>query len=283
MADEDNQNEADKDDSEGTTGTKEQVEATPKSSTVQDGDDNADEDEEDDDEDPIEVAAVARAQQLVRDALAKRDEEERIARDVANAVAYKAQQEEETKKKLNESFVKSAKRTKDALEKLPLRDEDGNAIKLTDEVIQQFIEPWNEHNGFVTQTKTNDAEAVVYTNLAQAALSIVPADKHEEFSKRANGKPLPEYLKAIVELDAPNSEYAKKLQEDADVKVKAAYARGFAKGQKAPPGTPATPQQSSVNRGAKPDLTTLAGAARALAKGDIDEAKYLEILRKPNY
>lgn len=279
MDEQDNQNEADQANAEDTTTSKEQVDVTVKAGTVQDGDDANSDEEDDDDEDPTEALIVARANQAVRDALAKKAEEDRAAQEAANAVAYKAHQEEETKKKLNESFVKSSKKTLEALQKLSLRDEDGQPIKLTDDMVQTFIEPWNEHNGFVTQTKDGDAEARVYTNLAQAALSVVPTDKHEEFSKRANGKPLSEYLKAIVELDAPNSEFVKKLVEDSDVKVKAAYARGFSKGQKAPPGTPANPTQTAVARG-KTDITTVSGAALALSKGEIDDAKFLEILNK---
>lgn len=282
MAEEENQNEADLTKEEDTAKAKELAEVTPKSEgTVHDGDDaNADDNDDDDDEDPIEEAVKARTEQIVRQALeAERRAEQ--SRRAAEADEYrKAQAEEEKKKKLNDSFVNTAKRTRDALSKLPLRDEDGNAIKLTDEVIQEFVEPWREHNGLVQQAIDGTAEARVYSNLAQAAISLIPADKHEEFAKRADGKPIAEYLKTIAELNAPTTEFVKNLQEDADVKVKAAFARGFAKGQKAPPGTPSTPQQSSINRGAKPDLTSVSGAALALSRGEIDDAKFLEILNK---
>lgn len=269
-------NEATQDEEEDTS-TQEQDEVTPKSGEmVHEGNDDA---SDDDDEDPVEAAAAARAQQLINEALRKREEEEAVRRAEEAAAVQLAQLEEEKKKKLNESFTNTVKKTRDALAKLPLRDEDGNPLKLTDDMIQEIVEPWREQNGFVQQQIDGTAQSKVYSDLAQAVISLIPADKQQEFAKKAGGKPLTEYLKTFAELHAPNSDFAKKLTEDTDVKTKAAFARGFTKGQKAPVGTPSTPQQGRASSSSKPDLTSVAGAARALHRGEIDEAKFLEVLR----
>lgn len=278
-------NEATQDEEEDTT-TQEKVEVTPKSNErVHAEDADADEEDEDDDDvDPVEVAVLARLAQEREKARVEEREIIRLQNEAAAAEYRKSQAEEDKKRKLNDSFTETTKMTKAALEKLPLRTEDGDPIRLTEEMIQQFIEPWRTHNGVVQQTINTTAESEVYSNLAQAAASLVPKDKLEEFAKRAGGKPLGEYLKVVAELSAPDTDTVKNLAEDYEVKVKAAYARGFAKGQKAPPGTPATPQQSnSGGRGdKKEDISSVSGAARALSKGQIDEAKFLEILRKNN-
>lgn len=276
MADE--QNEAHQDDNEDVDEQEQSNVTGSNNGRVQD--ENVENPNDDEEEDPLkdyEAAILARERERIR-----KEEQDRLAKERADEQAELQRQAAvaAAKEKLNDSLKNHTKRVREAVEKLPIRDELGDPLKLTDAQLQEFIQPLIDLNGEVQQTMGTTAEQVVYQRLANAALEVIPAEKHEEFAKKAGDKPLKDYLQTIVELNAPNTEYAKTLQADFDVKLKAAYARGFARGQKAPPGTPTTPEQRDVNRGETVDTTSLAGAARALSRNLITEAEFLEIRKK---
>lgn len=251
---------------------------TPAEDTVQE--ESQGEPNDDDDDDGLEAAIAAKAEQIANQKLQDALAEERRKQEEAALQYQKSQEEEARKKKLTDSLADTAKKTAEKLKALKVYNEDGEQLAITDDFIQEIVQPWREHNGFVQEAIMDGATTEVYTDLARAAISIVPEEKRQEFATKAGGKPLPDYLKTLVEVNAPNTDFVRRLTEEKEVAEKAAYARGFAKGRKAPLGSPENPSQTPVVRGDKPDLTTLSGAARALANGQIDEIKFNELRKQ---
>lgn len=235
------------------------------------------EDEEDDSEDPI-----LSFQQTFRETEAAkiRDElrtEVRAELEQQYAAEQRTRLDAEQRESLRQSFEDATKATKSLLDGLEIYDKDGDRVQFDEKAIQTFIAPWQKHNLGVQQSATHKS----YVDLAEAIVNVLPAGAREDFSKNAANKPLDQYLKVAFESYAPNSSFVKNLEEEKKVAVKAAEARGFAKGQKAPPGTPPNvSERKSAPPSEAPDLTSLFGAASALRKGQITEAQYVEVHRK---
>lgn len=228
----------------------------------------------DDDEDPIEAykktfeetKAAKLREELLEQIRKEEEERQNQAREIAQA--------NERRERAKSSFADTAKTVAEKVKSLKVYDEDGNPVIINE---QEFIEPWNTYN----ITVHSDKEAEVYSSLAQAVVDNLPTDARDEFAKRADRKPLNEYLKIANELYAPKSEYVKRLEDDYKEKIAAAEARGFAKGQKSRSGTVIQgAERSTPPSSDSVDLTTISGAASALAKGLINDEKYREVYRK---
>lgn len=190
-------------------------------------------------------------------------------------LARQTRAQEEAAERSRNAFSLAAKQTSDMLKGLKIYDENRDELSFSDEAIQTFIQPWQNYNREVAAT----AEARVYGELGVTAMGLLPEEAHENFAKNAADKDLKTYLSVYAESKAPSTEFVKKLLREQETKIAAAEARGYARGQKAPQGTP----QSIPDRGIQPssefDLTTISGAAGALAAGQIDAARYREIVR----
>ena len=236
-----------------------------------------DTEDEDSDEDPI-----TSFQQSFRENEAAKIREELRAEVRAQieseyAATERTRLDAEQRASINKSFEDSIKQTKELLDNLEIYDKDGDPVKFDEKAFQQFINPWQKHNLGVQQAATHKS----YVDLAEAIVKILPSSARDEFAKNATNKPLDEYLKLAFESYAPHSGHTKTVDEDVKLKIKVAEARGFAKGQKAPPGSPHNISERKVTPDEQaPDLTTLFGAASALRKGQIDESKYREIHNK---
>lgn len=233
---------------------------------------------EDDEVDPLEALKVE--YEKVRAAEIRKELEEQVRKEIEerNEGERKAAQDAQARELLRTSFADSTKKTKALLEALNAHDEEGEPITLTDDVIQKFIDPWQAYNAEVQTAKLQEA----YSTVAEAVLKNLPKDKHDEFSTRAHQKPIDVYLKEYAELMAPQTEYARTVSTDVDLKIKSAEARGYARGQKAKVATPTSSgsERTLQQETGKIEVANLYDAARALAAHQIDDAKYLEYREK---
>jgi len=231
---------------------------------------------DDDDEDPIEAAIAARVQlELERQAATT---ETRVRAELAarQADEYRRQANATNARVFADSFGDAVKKARESIKAQTFHDEDGKVYRLTDEAIEDMVvKPFQAHNSVVQQA----VQTQTLTAIAEAAVGLLPADVREEFGKQADGKPLDEWLRTFAEMLAPATTHSKTMSKELEAKLKAAEARGFAKGQRTPPGTPRQVNERST-QSTTPDLNTLAGAAGALSKGQITAAKYLEIRQK---
>lgn len=274
------------DDTEVTTSATEDTEApadttvtTPEvtdDTKVEDTDDE-NPDEEEDADDPIvsfqKTWESTKLAQVKEDAL-REAREQLMAEQEANR---RAQLDTQQRESLNTSYADSVKAMRKQFESLTVYDEDGEPVKWDDQTFQKFVAPWQEHN-----TKMQTAGVTKgYSDWSEAVVKVLPASAREEFAKKAHQKPLAEYLKTFAELYAPQTDFAKTAKADTEVKLKAAEARGFTKGQKAPVGTPRQGNDKPTEaRGEVIEIGNLYDAARALAKGQIDDLKYVEYHKK---
>lgn len=227
--------------------------------------------------DPFEVAYEAR-RELERDTeRARLAEEVRAAlmRENAERAALNAAQQDALR--LRESFADVLKEARGALSKINVKTDDDEelVIGINDATFEEAVaKPLQRFNATAEQTYTTR----IYNELAEAASSVLPVEAHESFNKAATGKTLPEWIQTLVETQAPYTDFAKTLNREVEVKVKAAEARGYAKGQKAPLGVP----KQGEGRAARvnTDLNSWSGAAGALARGDITEAEFRDTVKK---
>ena len=233
--------------------------------------------EDNDDSDPFEIAYEARREleretERARLAVEMRAQLQQEAQDRAYAAA--AQQDA---LKLRETFADVLKDARTGLSKITVRTDDDEelSVGITDQAFEDAVaKPMQRFNAIAEQTFTTR----VYNELAIAASSVLPVEAHEGFNKAASGQALPQWIQTLVETQAPHTEYAKSLQREIDVKVKAAEARGYARGQKAPAGVPkGSPER--VRTGTS-DLTSWSGAASALSRGDITDAEFRDLVKK---
>lgn len=194
--------------------------------------------------------------------------EQRIREDTARRAA------EADAARFRDSFATATRESFTAWQNLKVYDEDGRQVKLTEDDFQRVVAaPYQKHNATVQAGVMQG----LLQDLAQAALSVIPEADRPTFTERASGKPIDEWLRLVAEHLAPSTEYAKLSTKEIEAKLKAAEARGIAKGRKMPAGTP--PQGGERAPGAsssQPDLNTHLGLARALHLGRIDEAEYRE-------
>ena len=229
--------------------------------------------EEDDGPDPIELFKETfkkvELEKLQREAV------EQAKREMAAEQA--AQQQEQAAKliqeKLSESFEKSIKDARQAVLGLKFYDEDGNNVRVSDEDFQKIVKPWNDHNSQVTTLTTQK----IYSDVATAVNSLLTQAEQQEFFRRANDKPLSDYFSIFADLMAEKTPTYKKLKEDQEVAVSAAEAKGFARGQKGPKGTPKQENERNVEGKGKIYDGSLASAARAVAAGQMSSEEYIKI------
>ena len=228
--------------------------------------------------DPFEVAYEAR-RELERDAERIRLAEEvraSIIRENNERALAAAQQQDALR--LRESFADVLKDARTALSRINVKSPETDeelTIGITDAAFEEAVaKPLQRFNATAESTYTQR----IYNELAEAASSVLPVEAHEDFNKKASGKALPEWIQTLVETQAPHTDYAKALQREVEVKVKAAEARGYARGQKAPVGVPKA-GESRAPRG-NTDMNSWSGAAGALARGDITEAEFRDAVKK---
>ena len=233
--------------------------------------------EDNDDSDPFEIAYEARRE------LERETDRARIAAETraqlqqeAQDRAYAAAQQQDALR-LRETFADVLKDARTGLSKITVKTDDNEelSVGITDQAFEDAVaKPLQRFNSIAEQTFTTR----VYNELAEAASSVLPVETHEDFNKKASGQSLPQWIQTLVETQAPHTEYAKTLQREVDVKVKAAEARGYARGQKAPAGVPKT-GESRVRTG-NSDLSSWSGAASALARGDITDGEFRDLVKK---
>lgn len=235
-----------------------QVTGNPDPNVTADNDD-------DNSEDPIEAAITARL------AL----EADRIRREVRQDIETKQRREQASlnsqanARALQQSFAHATKQAHDMWRQLQVFDKDGNPAQLPDTLFEEIVaKPYQGHNATVQQGVASQ----VLQNLADMALASLPEDAREEFSQRATGKPIDEWLKIYGELRAPHTEYAEMSKKERLAAEKAAEARAKAGTVARVGGTPRQGTDRASNP--SPDLNTQSGLARALVAGTINEDEY---------
>lgn len=216
-------------------------------------------------EDPIEAAVKARFEaeaerirQEVREET-RRDYEERQLQE------QQVRQQEAEMNRMLSSFGSTVREIRDNLKKREFWDDDGNRRTLTDQEIEDLvIRPMSRYNLVGEQAVT----AKFGKYLADTALSKLKDSEREEFTKKATGRPLDEWLDHLVEMRARESNWAKQIQRDHEAAVAAAEARGYNKARKSPPPKTGDAGLPAGNRGeSNVDLSTLSGLLKARREG----------------
>lgn len=181
---------------------------------------------------------------------------------------------EQHQSQLRNTLADTIKRTRDGLKGVTVYNEQGVKSTLSDEAIEELVvKPVQQYNATVEQA----VQQRLYQDLATTAHGTMSEQARADFATKATNKPLDEWLRTYAEVNAPASEYVKTLEREIDVKVKAAEARGFAKGQKAPAGSaPRNTERTASPSSQNLDLSSQLGLATALSTGAISEAEYLE-------
>lgn len=223
---------------------------------------------DDEEFDPVEAAVQARlAQEADKMAEAAFERARRESEQRAEAERQRRLEAEETER-LNNSFSTAIREAYEASKaKVRFTDDNGEDHTIDDETFEEvFVKPMQKFNS----TAEKAYQTRIYGILAQSAMESLPADVRDKFAEQAAGKPLPEWLTTYAEMLAPHTSFAKSITKDTETKIKAAEARAFVRGQKAPAGTPKADGARTVQTN-QPDLTTAFGIADARAKGLVDE------------
>lgn len=248
-------------------GTDQNTEATALTNTEDDGG-----------EDPIEALVAERVRLAVEAERAALEDAAFKAAQGRHEASRRTQLEDEERKRLNDSFTESVKAARQNLQTVKYFTADGQEASFTDELIEQLVvAPFQKHNSTVQQTVQQAERNAAMNALGAAAMAAIPEEVREQFAKDADGKPLDAWLKKVIEFGAQDSEYVKKLKDEEKSRLLAAEARGFAKGQRAPGGTPRVSGTERAPDAGQVDLNSQSGIARALANRQITEAKYLEL------
>ena len=229
---------------------------------------------EDDGEDPIDAAIEAKAQLLLEQRLkgAEAQLTERLTQQYEARTRSTLEAREQTA--LRDSFADAIKEAHTQLKNLDIYDKDNNPVEIDDKTFEEFVaKPFQRHNSQVQQT----VQQRLLNTIADAAVNILPAEVRDDFGKKAAQKPIDQWLRIFAETLAPHTESVKQAQKELDVKVKAAEARGFARGQRNPAGAPKQVSERASDN-TQLDLTTHIGLARALHLGLLPggEAEYRE-------
>lgn len=167
---------------------------------------------------------------------------ENLDNEVQSRLDAKRQEDVETatEGQVTKQFTDTLKAVGDGLKAISFETEDADGkpvrFQLTDDQIQKVVhEPLRQMRGNVR----NIEEAVIYDELANEASKLLGSEeKVTAFAKEAAGKPISEWLKAVVEHAAPTSAWAKKQAIDHEAAKTAEYARGWEEREGAPPGQP---------------------------------------------
>lgn len=274
------------DETEGTTTSTETPEAVDEQviplpdlseGTAEESQEATAEDTSSEEEDPITAAVKAalalEADRMATEATARaREENDRRTEEARLRAAA-----EDEAKRLQSSFSDALREAYSASkEHIKFIDEEGKERSIDDSTFEEvFVKPMQRYNANADKAH----QMRIYGMMAQAAMELLPDQAaKDKFSKEAADQPLPVWLKKLTEAVAPHSEFAKVATKEVETKVKAAEARGYVKGQKAPAGT------AKIDGGAKntnqPDLTTAFGIADAKAKGLVDDDVALKAWQK---
>lgn len=235
--------------------------------------------DDEDDEDPLEAYYKARREQ--EKAETEAELEARIAAQFeAKRLARERQQAAESEQQaLRDTFTDTMRTVYSNLKNRKFYDADHREIVLSDSDIEQMVlGPFQAYNASARDTLVTGFAG----RLQNAALSLVPNDVRDKFLEESSTLEIDDYLKLLAEYTAPTTKAVAKLKEQEEIIKKAEYARGYAKGSKAPPGSPPSDgERPSVTPAKKFDLNTESGRAGALAAGQITPEKYRELRRAP--
>lgn len=242
---------------------------TPEDDTISDvtGDDDSTIQQDDD---PTALAIQAALEQerdrLIQEAAAKAQEEFEARRKEEDS----RQQEWQRNQERMNAFGSTLRQLRENLKSLRVVSDDGDELDFDDDRFQKLVaEPLNNYNSIGLSA----AETRVLSDLTAAAVSTLSDADKEEFFRRASGKELDEWLGVYTEIRAANTNWAKSRDKEMKAAIAAAEARGFKKGQSAPPGQPSSSPGVRTNTG---DLDTIAGISRALREGQITQDTFLE-------
>jgi len=244
--------------------------AAPNDTAPEDADATADDGEDDPDYDPIEAAIQERVKlELER----KQEELEQNARRAADQrIAEESRRTSQAAEanQLRDSFVESLRESYTAIKAKKFYDQDGAEVQFSDADFQEHVaKPMQKHNSVVREI----VQGTVLAQLADTALAtLADSDARSKFTEEASGKPLNEWLDKYAETRAAGSQFVKKLQQEIEAKVKAAEARGFAKGQKRPVTTPkqGTERVTPANN----DTSTITGLVAAHRAGQVSDDEF---------
>lgn len=231
-------------------------------------------DDSDDDDNPIERAFTSRWELEVEKLRENITAEVRAELEARQADERRLTRSTAERQAIQNAFGSAIKMARDGLRGLEVFDADGNPAQLSDTAIEELVvKPFQAYNAQV-----QDAEQLrIYTNLAETAVGTLPAAIRDEFSDKAANKPLDQWLRTYAELLAPHTEFFKNHEREQKAKLDAAEARGFAKGQRSPSGTPKQVNERSSKGTPSYDLNTPTGLIAAQRAGKIDEAKFREL------
>lgn len=230
-----------------------------------------------DEGDPIDAAIEARARLLLKEREAEIEAQILARLTSQQEAARRATLDNQSRKTINESWTEAVKDARGKLQGVKYYTQTGQEATFTDDLVEELVvKPFQRHNAQVQQLATDQILELLGN---EATTKVVPASVREKFAVEADGKPLDQWLRTVVEYAAPESAYVKAMKEAEDAKIKAAEARGYAKGQRAPAGTPRTAGAERVAAG-QADLNTSTGIAQALRRGDITEDEARAAWRK---
>ena len=232
-----------------------------------------------DDDDPIQAAIDAALAAKEEELNQKAEARVRLALEGQLADVQREASEQQRTNALLSSFGDTVKEIRANVKQLRFFNAEGDETEIPDSILEEHIvKPLQRYNQYGVQA----ASAQVLTALGQAALDSLPEDAKAEFSKRARGKPVGEWLIHYAEALAPHTGWSKSKAAELEAAVKVAEARGFKRGKATPAGQPSG--EESAGTGGTPkgsvDLKTQSGIARALHNGDIDTAKYLALRKE---
>lgn len=225
-----------------------------------------------DDDDPVKEAVEAG----ISAELPKIREQVRLEIEGEYQKNLQTRRQEEELAQLANSFGSTVREVYQNLNKLELYDEDGKRFTFDDNTFQSTIaEPFQKFN----QKGFEAAWLQARSAIGEAALKLVPKEEHETFIKAAGGKAPDEWLDTLVNHLAPKSKWAQQVTKDHEAEVKAAEARGIAKGQKmkgAPP--------SSAEAGGKGSVAinydSIVSITRARKEGLIDHDEWYKHFKR---
>lgn len=231
------------------------------------------------DSDPIE-AAIRAALDKERENL-RQEAESRAKAAVDEQLAQIRQQNEEQQRvdALLNSFGNTVREIRANVKQLRFYDADQNEVEISDDVLEEkIVKPLQRYN----QTGVNAASTQVLTALSQAALESLPDDARTDFSKRARGKPIKNWLGEYAEVLAPHTNWARAKDAEVEAAVKAAEARGFKRGKTVPSGQPSGEESKGNSSGGgkrSNDRKTHTGLIHALQDGEINQLEFNTLWR----
>ena len=230
------------------------------------------------DEDPVEVAFKARLESESERIRQEAEEKARTEFEARLETDRRRQTAEQEAEQLLNSFGSTVREMRDNLKRVTFWDADREeARQLSDAEIEELVvKPAVRYN-----LRGQQAEALrLRKELADAALSSLEEPDRKTFIERGTGKDFKDWLSELTEVRAPKTKWAQQFKKDQEAAIKAAEARGYARGQKAPAGTPPTGDGVSTKGRSNIDLSSRGGIARAVKEGLISQDDGLKAWNK---